>query len=137
VKVLFIPHVAAQTHRLVVTLDDAEAAMLRGIVVALCTQLEDPPPPAAGAPVPAPSPPGPRPELGCQHGRKPGQPCPHCMGIATSPAVKLQPRQNLTRETARLAGFEGDPCPECGQFMLVRNGTCLKCDGCGATTGCS
>ncbi len=38
---------------------------------------------------------------------------------------------------ARLKGFEGDPCPDCGQFMLVRNGTCLKCVGCGATTGCS
>jgi len=38
---------------------------------------------------------------------------------------------------ARLKGFEGDPCPDCGQFMLVRNGTCLKCIGCGATTGCS
>ena len=38
---------------------------------------------------------------------------------------------------ARQKGFEGDPCPDCGQFMLVRNGTCLKCVGCGATTGCS
>jgi len=40
-------------------------------------------------------------------------------------------------EQARMKGFEGDPCPDCGQFMLVRNGTCLKCVGCGATTGCS
>jgi ribonucleoside-diphosphate reductase alpha chain len=38
---------------------------------------------------------------------------------------------------ARLQGFEGDPCPECGQFTLVRNGMCLKCTTCGATTGCS
>jgi len=38
---------------------------------------------------------------------------------------------------ARLHGFEGDPCPECGQFTLVRNGMCLKCTTCGATTGCS
>lgn len=38
---------------------------------------------------------------------------------------------------ARLKGFEGDPCPDCGQFTLVRNGTCLKCTSCGATTGCS
>jgi len=34
-------------------------------------------------------------------------------------------------------GFEGDPCPECGQFTLVSNGSCLKCVSCGATTGCS
>ncbi len=38
---------------------------------------------------------------------------------------------------ARLKGYEGDACRECGQFTLIRNGTCLKCDTCGATTGCS
>jgi ribonucleoside-diphosphate reductase alpha chain len=38
---------------------------------------------------------------------------------------------------ARLRGYEGDACPECGNFTLVRNGTCLKCDTCGGTTGCS
>ena len=38
---------------------------------------------------------------------------------------------------ARLKGYEGDPCGECGQFTLVRNGTCMKCDVCGATSGCS
>ncbi|MEO1088813.1 MAG: hypothetical protein AAFY88_31670, partial [Acidobacteriota bacterium] len=38
---------------------------------------------------------------------------------------------------ARLQGYEGDSCPECGNFTLVRNGTCLKCDTCGGTTGCS
>jgi ribonucleoside-diphosphate reductase alpha chain len=39
--------------------------------------------------------------------------------------------------TARLKGYEGDSCTECGNFTLVRNGTCLKCDTCGATSGCS
>ena len=38
---------------------------------------------------------------------------------------------------ARIKGYEGDPCTECGNFTLVRNGTCLKCDTCGATSGCS
>ncbi|MBI4576634.1 MAG: vitamin B12-dependent ribonucleotide reductase [Planctomycetes bacterium] len=38
---------------------------------------------------------------------------------------------------ARLKGYEGDPCPECEQFTMVRNGTCLKCDTCGSTSGCS
>ena len=38
---------------------------------------------------------------------------------------------------ARMRGYEGDSCPECGNFTLVRNGTCLKCDTCGSTTGCS
>jgi ribonucleoside-diphosphate reductase alpha chain len=39
--------------------------------------------------------------------------------------------------TAKLKGFEGDACPECGNFTMVRNGTCLKCTTCGGTTGCS
>ncbi len=38
---------------------------------------------------------------------------------------------------ARLRGYEGDPCPVCGHLTLVRNGTCLKCETCGGTTGCS
>jgi ribonucleoside-diphosphate reductase alpha chain len=38
---------------------------------------------------------------------------------------------------ARLKGYEGDPCPACGSFTLVRSGTCMKCDTCGGTTGCS
>ena len=38
---------------------------------------------------------------------------------------------------ARIKGYEGDNCPECGNFTLVRNGTCLKCETCGGTTGCS
>ena len=38
---------------------------------------------------------------------------------------------------ARIKGYEGDSCGECGNFTLVRNGTCLKCDTCGSTSGCS
>lgn len=38
---------------------------------------------------------------------------------------------------ARFRGYTGDSCNECGHFTLVRNGTCLKCETCGATTGCS
>ncbi len=38
---------------------------------------------------------------------------------------------------ARMKGYEGDNCAECGNFTLVRNGTCLKCDTCGSTSGCS
>jgi ribonucleoside-diphosphate reductase alpha chain len=41
------------------------------------------------------------------------------------------------RSRAKLLGYAGDPCGECGQFTLVRNGTCLKCNSCGGTTGCS
>ncbi len=38
---------------------------------------------------------------------------------------------------ARERGYTGDICPECGSMTMVRNGTCLKCTTCGATTGCS
>jgi ribonucleoside-diphosphate reductase alpha chain len=38
---------------------------------------------------------------------------------------------------ARIKGYEGDPCPTCGSFTMVRNGTCMKCNTCGSTTGCS
>jgi hypothetical protein len=38
---------------------------------------------------------------------------------------------------ARLMGYEGDPCPSCANFTLVRSGTGLKCDTCGSATGCS
>ena len=38
---------------------------------------------------------------------------------------------------ARMKGYEGDSCGECGNFTLLRNGTCLKCDTCGSTSGCS
>ncbi len=40
-------------------------------------------------------------------------------------------------QQARLRGYEGDACGECGNFTLVRNGTCLKCNTCGGTSGCS
>jgi ribonucleoside-diphosphate reductase alpha chain len=41
------------------------------------------------------------------------------------------------RLEARVKGYVGEACPECGNFTMVRNGTCLKCDTCGGTTGCS
>jgi len=41
------------------------------------------------------------------------------------------------RAEARAKGYDGEACGECGNFTLVRNGTCLKCDTCGSTTGCS
>jgi len=39
--------------------------------------------------------------------------------------------------SAKMQGYEGDPCEECGNFTMVRNGTCLKCMTCGSTSGCS
>ncbi len=52
---------------------------------------------------------------------------------AASPEAKALDR----RAEARMKGYVGEACPECGNFTMVRNGTCLKCDTCGGTTGCS
>ncbi len=41
------------------------------------------------------------------------------------------------RTKAKMQGYEGDPCGECGNYTLVRNGTCMKCNTCGGTSGCS
>jgi ribonucleoside-diphosphate reductase alpha chain len=40
-------------------------------------------------------------------------------------------------DRAKQLGYTGDSCSECGNMTLVRNGTCLKCNTCGATSGCS
>ncbi len=41
------------------------------------------------------------------------------------------------RIKSMMQGYTGDSCTECQNFTMVRNGTCLKCDTCGATSGCS
>ncbi len=38
---------------------------------------------------------------------------------------------------AKQMGYTGDICGDCGSMTMVRNGTCLKCETCGATSGCS
>jgi ribonucleoside-diphosphate reductase alpha chain len=54
---------------------------------------------------------------------------------------KGEPAKRVTETSraaeARIRGYEGESCRECGNFTLVRNGTCLKCDTCGGTSGCS
>ncbi|MDD3445887.1 MAG: vitamin B12-dependent ribonucleotide reductase, partial [Zavarzinia sp.] len=54
-------------------------------------------------------------------------------GVAVSAA---ETRLARIRE-ARVKGYVGDACGDCGNFTLVRNGTCLKCETCGSTSGCS
>ncbi|HEV8540094.1 MAG TPA: vitamin B12-dependent ribonucleotide reductase [Nitrospiraceae bacterium] len=57
--------------------------------------------------------------------------------VAHQVELKRETLTYTTVELARLKGYEGDPCQNCKEFTLVRNGTCLKCMGCGATSGCS
>jgi ribonucleoside-diphosphate reductase alpha chain len=56
--------------------------------------------------------------------------------LALSPVPTDELRFERIR-AARMKGYEGDSCEDCGNFTLIRNGTCLKCDTCGATSGCS
>jgi ribonucleoside-diphosphate reductase alpha chain len=73
--------------------------------------------------------------------------------LKAEPETKLSPTQVLEqmqwtktdakavaaerRAEAKAKGYEGEMCGECLNFTLVRNGTCLKCETCGSTTGCS
>jgi ribonucleoside-diphosphate reductase alpha chain len=62
--------------------------------------------------------------------------------IGTDAAIPIMGSGMITeieerRVQARLKGYAGDACGDCGNFTLVRNGTCFKCDTCGGTTGCS
>jgi len=56
---------------------------------------------------------------------------------ATAYSNRMVERFSAQYTTAKIKGYEGDPCPDCGSLTLVRNGACLKCDTCGGTTGCS
>jgi ribonucleoside-diphosphate reductase alpha chain len=72
------------------------------------------------------------------------------LALADAPVIATQVRQEMSvavetavitandrRMEARMKGYEGESCSECGNFTMVRNGTCLKCDTCGSTSGCS
>ncbi|MDB2497810.1 vitamin B12-dependent ribonucleotide reductase [Alphaproteobacteria bacterium] len=68
------------------------------------------------------------------------------IGLASDTASEVASGTNRTKggqnaadlvQQARMQGYEGEACPECQNFTLVRNGTCLKCNTCGGTTGCS
>jgi ribonucleoside-diphosphate reductase alpha chain len=54
--------------------------------------------------------------------------------VSTTTAVNVQLD---ARAKAKMQGYEGDACGDCGNYTLVRNGTCMKCNTCGATSGCS
>ncbi|WP_117193821.1 vitamin B12-dependent ribonucleotide reductase [Rhizobium terrae] len=45
--------------------------------------------------------------------------------------------ENERRMRSIAQGYTGNMCSECQNFTMVRNGTCEKCDTCGATSGCS
>ncbi len=56
---------------------------------------------------------------------------------AAEKSGKMRDIQAKRAAEARMKGYEGDACGGCGNFTLVRNGTCMKCNTCGSTSGCS
>ncbi len=65
-------------------------------------------------------------------------------GVATmgatavsSGTVASSSGQMDARTKAKMQGYEGEACGDCGNYTLVRNGTCMKCNTCGGTSGCS
>ncbi len=58
--------------------------------------------------------------------------------VASSTAMSTGTVTGMDARTkAKMQGYEGDPCGDCGNYTLVRNGTCMKCNTCGGTSGCS
>lgn len=58
------------------------------------------------------------------------------VAVATAPASDAATALDA-RSKAKMQGYEGEACGDCGNYTLVRNGTCMKCNTCGATSGCS
>lgn len=58
---------------------------------------------------------------------------------ADAAAAKAEAKkvENERRMRSIAQGYTGNMCSECQNFTMVRNGTCEKCDTCGATSGCS
>jgi ribonucleoside-diphosphate reductase alpha chain len=94
----------------------------------------DPPQAINPAPVPRSTHVHPLPLHGNGNGHKNGNGNGHKNGTA---AATMVGKKEESARVARLKGYEGDPCPDCGQLTLVRSGACCKCDSCGATSGCS
>jgi ribonucleoside-diphosphate reductase alpha chain len=71
-------------------------------------------------------------------GRAPAAEFDGALAVSAMPEEECANELRLERiRAAWIKGYEGDSCEECGNFTLIRNGTCLKCDTCGATSGCS
>ena len=49
----------------------------------------------------------------------------------------LQSNVFIQKDQARRAGYTGESCGSCGSIRVRRNGTCVVCEDCGTTSGCS
>ena len=92
----------------------------------VATSPRSPPPPRA-AKSPAPSRSKPSPSKNSRPRRRSSK------STASTPAATPSTPPPKTAPKPSAKGYEGEACGECGNFTLVRNGTCLKCDTCGST----
>jgi ribonucleoside-diphosphate reductase alpha chain len=52
-------------------------------------------------------------------------------------SLKSLDKEDSKSLEAKSKGYTGDQCSNCGSMRMKRNGSCLLCDDCGTTTGCS
>jgi len=75
----------------------------------------------------------------------PSQPVASAASASAAPAPAMTRGSTATAmmskteavSASKAKGYTGNACGECGQLTMVRNGSCEKCDNCGATSGCS
>jgi len=69
----------------------------------------------------------------CSHSRR--RSALRSLAVSAAPEEDYATEPRLERiRAAHIKGYEGDSCEECGNFTLIRDGTCRKCDTCGATS---
>ena len=61
----------------------------------------------------------------------------HHHHIETKQANTTSNDKNSKLANAKSLGYTGEQCPTCGSIRLKRNGSCMICEECGSTTGCS
>ncbi len=65
----------------------------------------------------------------------------HAPVAEPSLALHIEPERSATRKSqvyqAKVQGYTGEQCENCGSMRVKQNGTCKVCDDCGMTTGCS
>ncbi|NMW18521.1 MAG: vitamin B12-dependent ribonucleotide reductase [Chlorobiaceae bacterium] len=65
----------------------------------------------------------------------------HTRVVEPSLAVHAQSTHTSARQSqayqAKVQGYTGEQCENCGSMRVKQNGTCKVCEDCGMTTGCS
>ena len=76
------------------------------------------------------------PSLGLLRGRPGESSADVPAGPGATSSGSESPRPAVQSRTGSRTGYLGDACDACGNFSLVRTGTCTQCHTCGASSGC-